>query len=94
MKLYLLAVVFLFGTAQAVFAQSQTGSHFGVPYSGSAASRSSGGSSSYAHARRHTGGDSDDQGSNGGNSNSGGREIDARDAEGAPSVARQASTPR
>jgi hypothetical protein len=93
MKCYLLATVFLLGAAQAGVAQSQTGSNFGVPYSGSAQSRSNNGGSSYAHARRRSGGDSDNQSSSGG-SNGGGREIDARDAEGSAPVARQASTPR
>jgi hypothetical protein len=88
----LIAATFLLGTAQSGFAQSQTGSNFGTPYSGSAASRSNGGGSSYVHVRRRSN-DSDDQSSSRG-SNGGGREIDARDAEGSAPVARQASTPR
>jgi hypothetical protein len=97
MRCYLLAIALLLGAAQAGFAQSQTGSNFGVPYSGSAASRSNNGVSSYVHVRRHTGSDTGDQGSNGSSGNGssgGGREIDARDAEGSTPVARQASTPR
>jgi hypothetical protein len=93
MKSCLLVFAFLLGMAQAGWAQSQTGNNFGTPYSGSAASRANGGGSSYVHARRRGGDDSDDQGSSRG-SNGGGREIDARDAEGSAPVAHQASTPR
>jgi hypothetical protein len=92
MKCSLLAIAFLLCVSHGGYAQSQTGSNFGVPYSGSAASRSNTGGSSYVHTRRNKS-DSDDQ-SSGRNSNGGGREIDARDAEGSAHTARQASTPR
>jgi hypothetical protein len=93
MKRYLLAIAFLLCVSQVGHAQSQSGGKFGLPYSGSAASRSNtGGGSAYVHTRRNKS-DSDDQ-SSGRASNGSGREIDARDAEGSAPTARQASTPR
>jgi hypothetical protein len=92
MKCYFLAIAFLLSVTHISHAQSQTGSNFGVPYSGSAAARSNNGGSSYVHTRRGKS-DSDDQ-SSGRASSGGGHEIDARDSEGSAPTARQASTPR
>jgi hypothetical protein len=92
MKCYFLAIVFLLSVTHVSHAQSQTGSNFGVPYSGSAAARSNNSGSSYVHTRRSKS-DSDDQSSSR-SSSGGGHEIDARDTEGSAPTARQASTPR
>ncbi len=94
MKCYFLAIAFLLSVTHVSHAQSQTGSNFGVPYSGSAAARSNNGGSSYVHTRRSkSDSDADNQSSSRGSSG-GGREIDARDTEGSAPTARQASTPR
>jgi hypothetical protein len=86
---FLLAAAIVFGATAMAWAQSQTGGNFGTPYSGSAASRAnSGGPYVHSHHRDTSGGAHDNVGG------SGGREIDARDSEGAAPVARQASTPK
>jgi hypothetical protein len=89
-RIFVLATAMVLSATAIGRAQSQTGANFGTPYSGSAASRSNGGGS-YTHSHhRDTGGQSArDSGASGG-----GREIDARDSEGAGPVARQASTPK
>ena len=92
MKCYFLAIAFLLSVTHISHGQSQTGSNFGVPYSGSAAARSNNSGSSYVHTRRSKS-DSDDQSSSR-SSSGGGHEIDARDTEGSAPTARQASTPR
>jgi hypothetical protein len=86
-KPVVLAAVILLSVPAACLAQSQSGSNFGVPYSGAAISRSNGGG--YAHARHRDSSDQNAHSSSGG----GGQETDARDAGTAP-VARQASTPK
>jgi hypothetical protein len=92
-KCCLLATVLLLSTAATSWAQSQTGGNFGTLPSGSAASRSNGGSSS-GHGHHRDSGDEEQsaRSSGSGSSNGGGREIDARDVERTSPVARQAST--
>jgi hypothetical protein len=94
-KRFLLVAIILSGAPATGWAQSQTGSNFGTLPSGSAASRSNGGSS-YSHSRHRDsgGGEQSAHGNGGDSSNGGGREIDARDAERTSPVARQASTPQ
>jgi hypothetical protein len=84
----LLAALFLLSAPALCLGQSQSGSNFGVPYSGAAISRSNGGG--YVHSRHR---DSSDQNAHSGGGGGGGQEIDARDSGAAP-VARQASTPK
>ena len=83
----IIALALLIGAASAGLAQSQAGSSFGTPFSGSAASRSGGG---HVYARHR---DSGGGGSGGQSPQSGGGERDARDSGGSGPVARQASTP-
>jgi hypothetical protein len=85
MKELLLASSLLLSTTAGCLAQSQTGSNFGTPYSGSAATRSNGGGS-HVHSHHRDWSEQSARGSGG--------EIDARDSSGAASVARQASTPQ
>jgi hypothetical protein len=81
----------LLGAAGSGWAQSQTGGNFGTVPSGSAASRSNGGSfHGYSRHRDSGAGEQSTRNSGGGS----GREIDARDAEGTAPVAHQASTPQ
>jgi hypothetical protein len=94
MKCYLLAIAFLLSVPHGGHAQSQTGRNFGVPYSGTAASRSNSGSSSNGHTRRSNSDSDADNQSSSRDSSGGGHEIDARDTEGSAPTARQASTPR
>ena len=91
-KCCLLATALLLSTAATSWAQSQTGGNFGTLPSGSAAWRSNGGGSSSGHARHRDSSDGEQSGRS--SSSGGGREIDARDSEGASPVARQASTPQ
>ena len=94
-KRCLLATIFLLSAAATSWAQSQTGGNFGTLPSGSAASRSNGGSSSGHSRHRDSGDDEQSARNNGGSgSNGGDREIDARDVERTSPVARQASTPQ
>jgi hypothetical protein len=86
-KTVLLATVILMAGPAACLAQSQSGSNYGVPYSGAAISRSNGGG--YVHSRHRDSGDHESHSSGGG-----GGETDARDAGAAAPVARQASTPK
>jgi hypothetical protein len=91
-KIFLLSVTLTLSAAGTGWAQSATGGNFGSIPSGSAASRSNSGLSS-GHSRHHDSGDND-QGSRNNGGGGSGREIDARDGEGAAPVAHQASTPQ
>jgi hypothetical protein len=91
---FLLVTVLLLSASATSWAQSQTGGNFGTLPSGTAASRSNGGSSS-GHSHHHDSGDGGQNVRNSGGSSGGdGREIDARDTEGGAPVAHQASTPQ
>jgi hypothetical protein len=83
----IVALGLLLAATTAGLAQSQSGTNFGTPYSGTAGARSGG--HYYSPARSHDSGGQSARGGGGG----GGGEIDARDAS-APSVAHQASTPQ
>jgi hypothetical protein len=89
----MLAAVLLLSTAAPGWAQSQTGGNFGTLPSGSAVWRSNGGASS-GHSHRRDSSDSEPSAHGSGSSGGSGREIDARDSEGAAPVAHQASTPQ
>jgi hypothetical protein len=84
-KRFGIALALLISATSAGLAQSQSGSNFGVPYSGSAATRSGGGGHVYARHRDSGGGAQRPQSSGG--------ERDARDSGSSGAVARQASTP-
>jgi len=91
-KPLLLAAVILLSVPAASLAQSQTGGNYGVPGgSGSPASRSNGG---YVHSHHRDSGDRDSGGQSARGGENGGHEIDARDADAAAPVARQASAPK
>jgi hypothetical protein len=85
-KQVVVAAALILGATAAALAQSQTGSNFGTPYSGTAGARNGG--HYYAHARVR---DSGGQSARGGG---GGGEIDARDTSGTRPIAHQASTPQ
>jgi hypothetical protein len=90
---FLLSTALTLSAAGPGWAQSQTGGNFGTFPSGSAAWRSNGGSSS-GHSHHRDAGDSEPSARSSGSHGGSGREIDARDAEGAAPVAHQASTPQ
>ena len=82
------AMALLVGVTTVAAAQSQTGSNFGTPYSGTAAAR---GGHTYSHARARSSGDGGDNEQSGRGS---GAEVDARDVDASTrSIAHQASTP-
>jgi hypothetical protein len=88
-KKLLVAALLILGATSASLAQSQTGSNFGTPYSGTAGARNGG--HYYSHARTH---DSGGQNARGGGGGGGGGEIDAHDTSGPRPIAHQASTPQ
>jgi hypothetical protein len=83
----LVAALLILGATSAALAQSQTGSSFGTPYSGTAGARNGG--HYYSHARTR-----DSGGQNARSGGAGGGEIDARDTSGTRPIAHQASTPQ
>jgi hypothetical protein len=90
---FLLSTALMLSAAEPCWAQSQTGGNFGTVPSGSAAWRSNGGASS-GHSHHRDSSDSEPSARIIGSGGGSGREIDARDAQGAAPVAHQASTPQ
>jgi hypothetical protein len=92
-RIFLLAAALTLSAVGSGWAQSQTGGNFGTLPSGSAAWRSNGGGSS-GHNHHRDSSDSEPSARDSGSRGGSGREIDARDTEGAAPVAHQASTPQ